>query len=350
MWGSACAWRGTCMRCEDRRRDLSGGPRRLGTFRRWPRRRGSWRRSRRQARSREHRRRRREVVAAAAGAGRRRAARSRRSRSITPVTEPPPLTLSKRELKASLATLLDEAVVANRHPTRRAHVPPAARARWPASARRSTARGFTEIQTPKLVAIGHRGRRQRLHARLLRPPGLPGAEPAVLQADHGRRLRARLRGRAGLPRRAARHAAPPQRVRQPRRRAGLHRGPLHRDGDAARRARRHARRRCASAAPPSWRCWASTLPEVPAEIPHIHFAEAQELISRLHGEDVRGEPDLAPQDERWLGEWARARARQRLPVRHRLPDAQAAVLHASRIRRGPSTRTRSTCSSAAPSW
>jgi nondiscriminating aspartyl-tRNA synthetase len=46
------------------------------------------------------------------------------------------------------------------------------------------------------------------------------------------------------------------------------------------------------------------LPEVPAQIPHIHFAEAQELIWQQHGVDVRGEPDLSPQDERWLGEWA----------------------------------------------
>ena len=49
----------------------------------------------------------------------------------------------------------------------------------------------------------------------------------------------------------------------------------------------------------------AALPVVPAEIPHIHFAEAQELIFQRHGEDVRGEPDLSPQDERWLGEWAR---------------------------------------------
>ncbi|HEY7849005.1 MAG TPA: amino acid--tRNA ligase-related protein, partial [Ktedonobacterales bacterium] len=48
------------------------------------------------------------------------------------------------------------------------------------------------------------------------------------------------------------------------------------------------------------------LPEVPASIPHIHFAEAQELTLRLHGVDSRGEPDLAPQEERWLGEWALA--------------------------------------------
>jgi nondiscriminating aspartyl-tRNA synthetase len=50
----------------------------------------------------------------------------------------------------------------------------------------------------------------------------------------------------------------------------------------------------------------ATLPAVPAQIPHLHFAEAQDLILRRHGVDVRGEPDLAPQDERWLGEWARA--------------------------------------------
>jgi nondiscriminating aspartyl-tRNA synthetase len=49
---------------------------------------------------------------------------------------------------------------------------------------------------------------------------------------------------------------------------------------------------------------AAHLPIVPAEIPHIHFADAQELILQRHGVDVRGEPDLSPQDERWLGEWA----------------------------------------------
>ncbi|MEV6603811.1 aspartate--tRNA(Asn) ligase [Kutzneria sp. NPDC051319] len=41
------------------------------------------------------------------------------------------------------------------------------------------------------------------------------------------------------------------------------------------------------------------LPEVPAEIPSIHFAEAQKLLG---GKDAI---DLAPADERWLSEWAR---------------------------------------------
>ncbi|MFN8503830.1 aspartate--tRNA(Asn) ligase [Kouleothrix sp.] len=46
------------------------------------------------------------------------------------------------------------------------------------------------------------------------------------------------------------------------------------------------------------------LPAVPARIPAIHFTEALELYSQATGDDARGEPDLAPAHERWLGEWA----------------------------------------------
>ena len=48
-----------------------------------------------------------------------------------------------------------------------------------------------------------------------------------------------------------------------------------------------------------------TLPDLPESPPVIHFAEGQQLIYELYGEDCRGEPDLAPQHERWLGEWAK---------------------------------------------
>jgi nondiscriminating aspartyl-tRNA synthetase len=47
------------------------------------------------------------------------------------------------------------------------------------------------------------------------------------------------------------------------------------------------------------------LPEVPSEIPWIDFAEVLETIERTTGTKVVGEPDLAPADERWIGEWAR---------------------------------------------
>ena len=46
-----------------------------------------------------------------------------------------------------------------------------------------------------------------------------------------------------------------------------------------------------------------TLPQVPGQIPRIHFADAQELLAGS-GQDPRGEPDLAPAHERWLSEWA----------------------------------------------
>ena len=46
------------------------------------------------------------------------------------------------------------------------------------------------------------------------------------------------------------------------------------------------------------------LPDVPAQIPELHFADAQELIAAQAGWDPRSEPDLSPADERWLGDWA----------------------------------------------
>ncbi len=46
------------------------------------------------------------------------------------------------------------------------------------------------------------------------------------------------------------------------------------------------------------------VPQVPAQIPELDFVQAQELIAKEAGWDPRGEPDLSPADERWLGEWA----------------------------------------------
>ncbi|HEX5095074.1 MAG TPA: aspartate--tRNA(Asn) ligase [Acidimicrobiia bacterium] len=49
-----------------------------------------------------------------------------------------------------------------------------------------------------------------------------------------------------------------------------------------------------------------TLPKVPAEIPHVFFRDAQEIVERETGEKgVVGEPDLAPAHERALGDWAK---------------------------------------------
>src|SRR5262249_12382265 len=52
--------------------------------------------------------------------------------------------------------------------------------------------------------------------------------------------------------------------------------------------------------------------QVPEEIPAIHFADAVELVGKALGEDLSGEPDLAPAHERWLGDWARREYRSEL--------------------------------------
>lgn len=48
----------------------------------------------------------------------------------------------------------------------------------------------------------------------------------------------------------------------------------------------------------------ATLPTAPKEFPVMKLREALELIYTETGRDNRNEPDLEPEDERWLSEWA----------------------------------------------
>ncbi len=77
-------------------------------------------------------------------------------RVIAPVTELAPVQLGKKQLTVPLAGLLEHAVVANRHPTRRAVFRIAAAA-MRGFRRALDARGFTEIQSPKLVQTATEG-------------------------------------------------------------------------------------------------------------------------------------------------------------------------------------------------
>ncbi len=47
-----------------------------------------------------------------------------------------------------------------------------------------------------------------------------------------------------------------------------------------------------------------SLPNVPQEIPVVHFSDAQRMIEQETGEVLSDQPDLAPAHERWLSEWA----------------------------------------------
>lgn len=223
---------------------------------------------------------------------------------ISPVTEVFPVPLSKRKIKATLPTQLDHAVVLNRHPQRRAVFKLAAGAM---AGYRATlnGQGFTEIQSPKIVASATES----------------GAN--VFQLDY-----------FGRP---AYLAQSPQFYKQmmvgvfervfevgPVFRAEPHDTTRHtneyvsldaefgfiEDHFSVMAVVRQALAGIFNALQTNHQAELSLLnlavPAVPDEIPHIHFSDAQALILKQHGVDVRGEPDLSPQDERRLGEWAHA--------------------------------------------
>jgi nondiscriminating aspartyl-tRNA synthetase len=221
---------------------------------------------------------------------------------ITPVTDIPPVALNKRKITANISTLLDHAAVTNRHLERRAILRLSAGVM---SAFRSilTARDFTEIQTPKIVAsatesganvfkLDYFGR----DAYLAQSPQfykqiMVGVFERVFEV--GPVFRAE-------PHDTTRHINEYVSL-------DVEFGfienhftvmALLRDVIAyilETLSERYAR---------ELKVLHLQVPVVPATIPYIHFSEAQELIFTRYATDVRGEPDLSPQDERWLGEWA----------------------------------------------
>jgi nondiscriminating aspartyl-tRNA synthetase len=218
-------------------------------------------------------------------------------------TEPPPFDLYRPTLHAQLPTILDHAAVSLRHPRQRAlfQVASASAEGYRAALR---GQGFVEIFTPKIVASATEG----------------GAN--VFAIDYFGR--------------EAYLAQSPQFYKQimvgvfervfevgPVFRAEPHDTPRHLNQYASLdfemgfiedhttvmavltgvlRTMLEAVREQAAAAVA---LLGVVLPEAPAEIPSIHFAEAQRLIAVDRGEDLTNEPDLAPAHERWLGEWVR---------------------------------------------
>jgi nondiscriminating aspartyl-tRNA synthetase len=152
---------------------------------------------------------------------------------ITPVTEALPVLIGKKEVKASLTTQLDHAVFVNRHPARRAVYRLGAGV-MAAFRQHLNSRGFTEIQTPKIVASATESGANVFAARLLRPKAFLAQSPQFYKQIMVGVFERVYEVGARLPRRAARHHPPHQRVRQSRRRAWFHREPLHGDGRAAR--------------------------------------------------------------------------------------------------------------------
>jgi nondiscriminating aspartyl-tRNA synthetase len=221
---------------------------------------------------------------------------------ITPVTDIPPVSLNKRKITANISTLLDHAVVINRHLERRAILRLSAGVM---SAFRSilTARDFTEIQTPKIVAsatesganvfkLDYFGR----DAYLAQSPQfykqiMVGVFERVFEV--GPVFRAE-------PHDTTRHINEYVSL-------DVEFGFIENHFTVMAILRdviAHIFETLSNEYVSELKVLHLQAPVVPATIPHIHFAEAQELIFNRYATDVRGEPDLSPQDERWLGEWA----------------------------------------------
>ena len=222
---------------------------------------------------------------------------------ITPVTEVPPVPLNKRKITASIGTLLDHAVVTNRHPARRAVLRLGAGVM---AGFRSTLveRGFTEIQTPKIVAAATESGANVFKLDYFGRPAFLAQSPQFYkQAMVGVFERVFEVGPVF-------RAEPHDTTRHINEYVSLDAEfgfienhftvmALLRDVIAGILTTLHEQFAA------ELKILQVKMPEVPEEIPHMFFPEAQELIYKRYKTDVRGEPDLSPQDERWLGEWAR---------------------------------------------
>jgi nondiscriminating aspartyl-tRNA synthetase len=223
---------------------------------------------------------------------------------ITPVKEPPPLTLSKREIKASQPTLLDHAVIGNRHVMRRAILRLGAEAMM-GFRKTLNAHGFTEIQTPKIVeSVTESGANVFKLDYFGRPAYLAQSPQFYKQILVGVFERVYEVGPVF-------RAEPHDTTRHINEYVSLdaefgfiqnHFTVMALLRDVMAGIISSLQETCA----PELDLLKIQMPSVPTEIPHIHFVDAQQLIFTEHQVDVRGEPDLAPQDEHWLGEWAQA--------------------------------------------
>jgi nondiscriminating aspartyl-tRNA synthetase len=221
--------------------------------------------------------------------------RAARLDALSEPAQPSPVQLYRPEPTGSLATQLDHAPVALRHPRRAAALRAGAAAA--AGFRAALAGlGFTEVFTPRIVAsatesgaavfaVDYFGRAAYLaQSPQFAKQVLTGALERVFEV--GPVFRAE-------PHDTARHLAQYTSLD-----AELAFVADHRDVMAV------ARAAVAGMLAATGGCGVA-LPALPDDVPSVEFADAVELVGRATGEELAGEPDLAPAHERWLGEWAR---------------------------------------------
>jgi len=215
--------------------------------------------------------------------------------ALTDPAEPAPFDLYRPELRAGLPTILDHAPAALRHPKLAAvHRIAAAAVRG----FRTTldGLGFVEIHTPKIVATATESGANLFRLDYFDRPAYLAQSPQLYKRimvgvfervyEVGPVFRAE-------PSDTARHLASYTSLD-----AELGFIDDHRDVIAACHATVAGMLAAVEPFPVS-------PPALPPEPLVVHFADVLEMISKATGEDVTGEPDLAPAHERWIGDWAR---------------------------------------------
>lgn len=223
---------------------------------------------------------------------------------LTPVREALPVLISKREVKAQLPVLLDHAVVTNRHPARRALFRLSAGV-MAAFRGYLNSVGFTEIQTPKVVASATESGANVFAIDYFGRPAYLAQSPQFYKQimvgvfervfEVGPVFRAE-------PHATARHLSEYVSM-------DLEIGFIENHFTVMgvlRNLLDHIFTTLQSQYSAELTLVGANLPTVPATIPHLHFSEAKDLVYQLHGVDERNEPDLSPQEERWLGAWAQS--------------------------------------------
>lgn len=222
---------------------------------------------------------------------------------LSAATEAPPFDLYRPELNAQLPTLLDYAPVSLRHPARRATFRITAAL---CSGFRSTLQesGFTEIQTPKLVASATESGANVFELDYFGTPAYLAQSPQFYKQmmvgvfervfEIGPVFRAE-------PHDTTRHLNQYTSLDAEFGFIEDHHTVMHMLNKTVAGMLDAVRSQQGDAL----EILGIELPDVPDSIPVVHFSEALEMVSEATGEDVRSEPDLAPAHERWLGEWAR---------------------------------------------
>ncbi len=224
---------------------------------------------------------------------------------VTALSEPaapPPFDLYRPAVTAALPTILDHAPTTLRHPNLRAGFEIAAAS---VAGFRATldAAGFTEIQTPKIVRSATESGANVFAIDYFGQPAYLAQSPQFYkQAMVGVFERVYETGPVfrAEPHDTARHLAQYASLDAEFGFIADHHDVMSVLRDVVAGMAAAVRSRAAAALD----VLSAKPPQVPGQIPEIHFADAQALIADLAGWDPSGEPDLSPADERWLGEWA----------------------------------------------